>query len=916
MGKSKLIYQCLGFSIFSFLTCSLTSAVGQELSNSKDPELKQPIEKISVTGSRISRTDLETATPIVLYSPEDIQNNGVGTVAEFLRVELAEGGFNESSTLSQSLGASAVGLRGFSSSYTLVLLNGHRVPKNSAGSLFTDMNQLPLAAVERIEVLNEGAAAIYGSDAVAGVINIITKKEFDGLSASVRYGAGIEHWDANEVNASLVAGVSKEHTQMLLAVEHFRRDPVMAKNRDLGYTAFIEGRKGGEGRSTWGIPGSTYIRGEGWAPWASCPKEDVHVNGRCRYDFAPLYQLQPHSNRQSIFTAVDHEINADLHLNAQFRYTRAFTKTSNAPAPGAVDASESPYVKDFLFNDRYQDNPKKAEAIYQKIQNGEAAIRVGRRYLDFPNRQIDATNETFEGVTGLGYDIDDEWHLDFELGFSRLSNRRVGAGGQLLRKDISEAFNQGVLNPFILNNCASAELKKVCEDLQASIHRTGEYKIAFSSLVVTGSLPLTMPGGKAGVAIGVDVRKEKYRDRSDPASAKGEVIGGAGSNGGGQSENMAGFIELSLPLLAKWEVNLATRYDKADWQLNQASDVTYNVSSSYKPTDSLMLRASYNTGFKVPSLDDLYLGSSFGVRFAVDTKLCNQAKKTAKANETPADCKKLELRSKGGGNPDLQSEQSRSMNVGLVYEPFDQLSVSIDYWSLEVSNIIGSLGIQEILDEEAQGKLTELVKRNDNGRLDDGVGSGFVQTNYQNLTESNASGITYDIRYRDELNMGTVKAKFRVEQMLKDENQTSKVQPLCDGIKDKAKRRFRLNGTIGWQQEDYGSSIHVRWLPGYSSYDKRNTAERSCQLLGYYDVDFDDEGKIIEAGEPEQVKSYIQIDLNGYYHLTPTQKLSEGIRNLFDAQPPFSQPYNWPFYSRSRFNNIGRFIYLQYDLKF
>ena len=118
---------------------------------------------------------MEGASPVTVFSSVDIENTGISTVAEFLRTNASTGGFNESATLSQSAGASSVGLKGFGSDYTLILLNGNRLPKNSAGGVYTDINQIPMAAVQRIEILPDGASAVYGSDAVAGVINIITK---------------------------------------------------------------------------------------------------------------------------------------------------------------------------------------------------------------------------------------------------------------------------------------------------------------------------------------------------------------------------------------------------------------------------------------------------------------------------------------------------------------------------------------------------------------------------------------------------------------------------------------------------------------------------------------------------------------------------------------------------------------------
>ncbi|MBS0043296.1 TonB-dependent receptor [Shewanella sp. M16] len=888
------------------------------------------VERIAVTGSRIQRTNLETSTPITMFSAADIEKTGFSTVSEFLRTNAASGGFNESSTLSQAAGASSIGVKGFDSDYTLILLNGRRIAKNTAGGIFTDVNQVPMAAVERIDILNDGASAIYGSDAVAGVINIITKKDFDGVALSAKYGAASDHWDGNELSTSIVAGASNEKTSILFSAEHFARDVIQGSDREFGRTSFIEGHEGGEGRSPWGIPGFTNInsalvdgkrldnaaKGQGEAPWSSCPPESISGT-RCLFDTSSLYQLQPKSERQSIFTSINHEMNDDLTFNGQFRYTRAYTKTSNAPAPGQVDVSNSPFLADFLRNDRYKDDQAKAEEIIRLVEAGEANVIVGRRYLDFGNREKDNTNETFETVGGLNYNIDDNWGLDFDIGFSRLTNRQIGSAGQLLSAGVADAFNdpKSKLNPFVINNCNSAELADTCRDLQASIHRTGEYTVSFSSLVLSGLLPgIELPGGEIGLATGLDIRQEKYTDRSDPASVNGEVIGGAGSNGGGKFDNLAGFIELSLPVLENLEVSLAARQDKADWELADASDTTYSAKVSYRPIDDLLLRASYGTGFKAPNLSDLFLSTSFGVTKAIDTKLCNAAGNV----QSHPDCQRIELNSKSGGNPELTPETSKSYNLGAVYQLTDNLSLSVDFWSLQIDDVVGSLAIQEVLDEEAKGNLTNLVVRNSEGRLTDSERNGYVQTNRQNLTEQSATGLNYDLQYSSEFSFGTLKSSLQAEQFLSYKTQSSAVQPLCDDIADNSMRDYRINGSISLEQNDFVTSLNMRYLPGYEMYDKRNTGNKSCQLVGYYDIgaEVNANGDLVNPGRSQHVAAYVQFDLTTAYYFADDNKVTLGIRNLLDRQPSFSEVDKWPFYDQTVYDNIGRFVYLQYDVKF
>ncbi|WP_133407474.1 TonB-dependent receptor plug domain-containing protein [Parashewanella tropica] len=888
------------------------------------------VERIQVTGSRIQRTDLETASPIKEFSAADIERTGVSTVSEFLRTNAAAGGFNESSTLSQAAGASSVGLRGLSSDYTLILLNGHRLPKNTAGGIFTDVNQIPLAAVERIDILPDGASAIYGSDAVAGVINIITKKDMEGIQTSVKYGAASNRWDGNEFNASVVGGASNDDTNILFAAETLRRSPIQASDRDLGGSAFIPGKQGGDGRSSYGIPGFTRIRAKdgvtipgvtdddlGNAPWSTCSPTN-QVGGVCKFDFAPYYQLQPQSNRQSIYTQITHHATDNLSLTGEFRYTRAYTLTSNAPAPGILDVSKSPFLRDFLFNDRYKGDAAKAQAVWNAVQAGDATVQVGRRYLDFPNREKDNTNQTFEAVLTANYDINDNWGADWTVGHSRLTNEQVGAGGQLLRQQLTDAFNSAnaKLNPFIQNDCSSDSLKPICDSLQASIFRKGNYSINFTTLTLSGLTGLELPGGEAGLAVGVDMRKENYEDRSDPASVDGQVIGGAGSNGGGQYENKAAFVEFSLPVIENMEVNLAARYDKADWQISDANKATYSAKISYRPIDDLLLRASYGTGFKAPNLADLFTSVSQGVNRAKDTKYCND-------NNISFDkCPLEEINSRSGGNPNLKPETSKTYNLGAVYQITDELSASIDYWNLKVNDIIDSLSTQEILNEEANGNPTaiKLVKRAPNGRLSGVTNDYYVLSNLQNLSENNTTGLSYNVNWRSELDTGDLTANLNIEQYLKRESQSSATQPLCDSIKHDAARKYRVNGNVTYGLNDVDLSLNMRFLPSFDSYEQRNTLEGTCQLLGYYGVqtkkNADGKTVVTDPGKPQHIASYVQFDFSSTYHFMADNSVTFGVRNLFNRQPVFSTPNDWPFYDQGTYDNVGRFVYLQLDSKF
>jgi iron complex outermembrane receptor protein len=864
------------------------------------------IEKIQVTGSRIKRTDMETATPVTVFTSEDILKTGLTSVSEFLRFSTGSaGGRSENSTLSQVAGSSSIDAKGFGSSYTLVLLNGRRLPGNAIASSFVDVNQVPLAAVERIEYLEEGASAIYGSDAVAGVVNIITKKEKDGISFSTSYGTNVKERDGKELTAQIVAGASNDKTSILFAFDYWKRSPVQAVNRELGSTGYQPLGTQYDGRSSFGTPGyvDVYFTPAGTpagedgktpvtnltTPFADCPTTHTGVSGVrgsvCAYDFAPLYQLAPKSDRQSIYTIINHELD-DINLTAEFRYSRAYTLSSNGAAPGIVDVTSSPYVADYLST------VFDADVAADILADDNRQVLVGRRYLDFGNRQKDNTNSTFSGILAATGTIADAYDWDVHVGHSKLVNSQIGAGGQLLRDDVVAAFAKGDLNPFKINTFETEEELNIRDSLNSAIHRTGEMEQSFAGLGISGDTGLELPGGQLGFAVGADWRREAYTDRADTSSISGQVIGGAGSNGGGQRDNTGMYLELAAPLLDNLDLSVAVRNDSINWTGGDAEKTTYQAGLAYRPSDMLLLRASTGTGFKAPALHQLFLGQSFGVNSAIDTKRCAEEGLNVSAHPT---CQNVEIRSRSGGNTELEPETSETFNVGAVIAPFDGFDFSVDYWELTVENIIGSLGTQEILNNEAT--LGGLVNRI-NGQLSH-VDS-FVFSNLQNLTEESAKGLSLSANYSLETEMGEFGVHMQADTQFEHLRQSSKVQPLCDDIGSTSEPEWKSSFDFDWAKDNLKANIHVRYVGSTDDHPGGR-----------------DTGTCNYKRDAIAVDSYTQVDMQGTYFMEDAS-VTVGLRNIFDKNPPLSTEAsgNWPWYDQGLYDNMGRYLYVSYKVDF
>lgn len=848
------------------------------------PAKKETTERIIVTGSRIRQINVETATPVQVISSEKLEKSGNNTVADFLRNGM--GGnvtlTTENQTLNQSAGSSAFQGREFDESYTLVLLNGRRLPTNAIDSDFVDLNQIPMAAVERIEYLTDGASAIYGSDAIAGVLNIITKKNYNGTNASVRLGMS-ERGDGTEKTYQIVSGSMSEKTSVLFAAEHFERHPVMAKDRPYIKSAISPDGKE-DARSPNGTPGYVIIpvdendssAGTIKQAWADCPADRIRRDGTnpdgtdatvCAFDVGPLYQVQPFSERESIFTSFNHKIMSGLSVFGEFRYSRAYTLTANGAAPGAVslskDAPSNTYGKD---------------------------ITLIRRYLDFGPRKTDNTNETFSQVIGLKGELGDDHEWELSASRIRLRNLQIGAGGQIYEDAASEAFNSGVLDPFVLNTFDTKEKQDARKAIEATTLREGTSELNTWALVFNGMTPLELSGGQVGYAAGVDHREETFADRSDPLTNADKILGGAGSDGAGERKNDAIFAEVSLPVFKMWEVTAATRYDDLGEKTGTA--MTYKVGTTVTPTEYLKLRASYGTGFKAPDLHELYLGKSFGVNRAVDTKRCNDAKAAGADQGTiDAECAEREIQSQGGGNPDLKPEKSTAYNFGIITQLTDSLSTKLDYWSISVKDIVGQLSTQEILNNES--KYPDLVTRVNGALTDDG---SFVKSNFQNLNKQESNGVDLAVGYDVNTSVGKWNIDATFNKVLQAKTQTSAAQPLCDYVKLETYAPFNANFGAGWAMNAWDVGASTRYLGSYNSYSG-GLADGKCEWQ--------------DPSTKYKVKATTETNAQMGYATNFGSKVSLGINNLFDQNPAVDNNESWPWYSQGVYNNVGRYYWVK-----
>ena len=893
------------FSAISLvLLSSLVTAQAQEAKpdETKTEEVKKDSKKndeskkevIRVTGSRIKQIDVESASPVTTYSKEDIDRSGLATVSDFIRNRIPSGGMTtENETLNQSAGSASFGGRDFDPEYTLILVNGRRLPSNAIADDYVDLNLIPLAAVERIEYLTDGASAIYGSDAVAGVLNIITKKQFNGTSVMARMGQATKHKDGTETSLQIVSGTSGEKGNFLIAADLFKREPAWAKDRPLINSAISP--DGDDGRSPTGFPGFvTRTEGTGAAatattrPFTDCPASSLGNDNKCYFDIAPLYQAIPKTQRQSIYSIFENQLTDAVKFFGEARFSRSATDVRNGAAPGQIS----------LTADQWNGLPQniKAQSPFfdatnpNKVEAADVKFRIGRRFVEFGPRATDNYNESFNLIGGLSGEIFDDVNWDFTISKHQLKNLQFGVGGNIDATKVVGYFQNGVFNPFQLNEFDTPDQIKAKDDVVTEIFRLGESKLETYAFNLDGELPVSFAGGKAGWAAGIEYRKELYTDQSDSVSQSGAVAGSAGGVGGGGQDTRAAYIEVGLPLVEKLDLKAAVRNDSISsttGDANAKSASTYKVGAAYPILDSLKVRASYGTGFKAAPLHSRFLQADFGVTFAVDNTYCE----TNSLNP----CEEREINSQSVGNPDLDPEKSVYYNAGIVLQPIAPLSVSLDFWNLTIKDKIGSLGVQYLLNNEAQ--YPDAVKRSDTGTLDED--GSYVESRLLNLTENQSSGLEFGVKYDENLGFARLSTGLRMTKTLVSKTQETPTDPLCDS----AKYVTGANGSFSAEllTNVWNAGLNVRHDSAYDSH-VGGLESGTCNF--------------VDPASNYHVKPYSELGLNLGYVAPFGTEFGLGVQNVTDAQPAYDRNATWPWYSQQSHSNMGRALYVTVGHKF
>ena len=738
------------------------------------PTSPKKTERIEVTGSRIKRVDAEGAAPVTVLSRESIERSGATNVADLLKKSnVSPTGNDQNEGLSTRSGAASVDLLGIGANRTLVLLDGKRLPvESSLGA--ANVANIPVSVIERIEILSGGASAIYGTDAVGGVINIITKKDFHGIetSASVsvpQHGGG----ESLEINA-IGGGQINDDTSAFLYGGYKQTREVLRKNRK-GYKISDAEHTN---TATLAPPGTFSYRpidnfgtadqtpGD-YMPSANCPTDrqvatvpDEPQNVYCSGPRSETSSwLTPRSNEKYLVARGDHEFSADTKLSGFFLYD---TKSSFFDLGNYLVGTSDPFNSQGVFLSQ----ARAEELGITGIQPGQV-VELEANTIEMPHRE--SINK--DSVIGTTAQLETKWNeWSIVSGASHFLTQNKRSFNNILNKQKEIELlhpRANLLDPAFIPidpNRNSALLDGIHDNLMSKEVTTA------STFEVTGSHEITtLPGGKMQGLVGIAVSSETYKQTPDkrdqvfytdtadglPPAADGSNVTGiaplyegtSSTAGQGNRTVTSLFTEIVAPVLQNLEFETALRYDVYS---DFGNTLNYGAGVKYKALPNLLLRGNAASSFRAPVLNMMHATGGGGYISVVDDRYCQREKDRGNPCELGSESNQLFI--DVPGNPDLKEEKGKSYTFGLVYEPMPGLSLMTDYFAVHLQGTQNTDVVQDVLDRFYRN---EGIGKNKVFSDSDGVATNLA-TPYQNIGTLMVNAIDARLNYSQKLGSDTL----------------------------------------------------------------------------------------------------------------------------------------------------------------
>ncbi|WP_255424105.1 TonB-dependent receptor [Xanthomonas sp. SI] len=874
------------------------------------------LDRITVTGSNIPRTNTETPSPVQVVTRQEIDRTGKSTVAEYLQTLTSDGAGSIPKSFGNGFagGGAGISLRGLGAGSTLVLLNGRRMATyglaDDGQKVFTDLSTIPLDAVERIDILKDGASAIYGSDAIAGVVNIILRSDFEGAILRGSYGMSGDS-DGNARKATLTAGtgnLANDGWNAFFSLDVGKSDAIKISDRkDRKWIGTGDTRRYGYAADDAQFLGGAYLSGgtaggvgpngsvfnnaatpqlvalPGCAGLTTIPgQSDATAQAQgCLWDPAQLYRdLSPEEKYVNVFGRASFAFGEGGEIYTEIGYSKKETVFSNTPSsvsggwgyPGGPVNANSGAGATTLYAG-HPDNPL------------PYAARVRYSAWDVGPRVTDNTNEFNRFLVGVKGNWG-EWSYDTAYLHSGtdLVNKRTG----FLRYSAVQCV---LGNPacaagtWRIGDNAGLNSQALYDYISPTISARAKSSLDMFDFKVSRSLA-DLQGGPLGLALGTEWRKTSNSLTPQTYTDVGDIIGLGYSAYDGTQNVYAAYAELSAPVLEQLELSAAVRYDKYESGDGKA---TPKLGVKWTPADWIALRATYAEGFRAPNPAEngdgglaAFSNASDPVRCAIDP-----------ANECTARSVAIITRP----NSALKPEESKSYSVGFVLQPTSSTSLTVDAWEIKRTNEIAQSDTRDAI---LAGNV--LRDSNDIGGVANSGTILAVNSDYVNANSSRVRGIDTDIRQTFAIGPGQLELDAQWSHLLKFERTGASgtvdyvgTHGNCDVTNCIGTPQDRVNFGTTWKQGSWSVSGVVNYIDSIENKDRRGG-----DYLAFY----------ADGSPVEKIASFTTFDMSGRWNVTDAFELNASVQNVFDRIAPLDPAtYGGVNYNPLHFSGaVGRYF--------
>ena len=883
-------------------------------------EPPKELEKVTVTGSHIPRAQVEGPAPITIVSARDIAERGFATVADIMTSLSQNLGDLDNNQITNgfSNGAQAVDLRGLGPNHTLILVNGRRIadyPQSYNGSSnFTDITNIPASLIDRVEILSGSASAVYGSDAISGVINFIMKKKADGTTLEFRLG-DTQHGGAASQRFTLTSGWSNDKFDSVFGVEIYNQDPLWAYQRSYLASRTNDPRYG---TSPTRVAAPTFVimdEDENYIDpgQATCDKLSYLNQGTVQYLTRRSYgkycgsledvrygTMQNARRAANFYGSATYHFNDHLDFFADLQYSTSHQETYNTQ---------------LKWQNSYPLNGDSSPTPFYNTATGQVE-QWQRQYFTYEENgglkraMIRNINNTLALNTGLKGTFGEAWN--YEAMFSHAQNQLeakwpalVSAKAQMLYLGPSLGVDEDsgyqmyyAPRERLYTPLTPAQFASITQDsVDRDTSRAENYSFSINNTEL-----FQLPAGPVGFAAVAEYGNQYFGLKPDPLSLDGSYFGLHNTVAVGSRSHSGTGFEFRVPVFAQLNLSAAGRYDRYEYSQNSSSKFTYALGIEYRPIDSLLLRGSYSTGFRAPDLSYLYAGPSGSSSSGADYYRC--AKYQPDVDLSDCDWGDVNFNGRSNGSVDLKNETSKSLTWGFVFSPLRGLDISTDYYIVKLSNEVIYQSSDAILRTEAQCRLGQLdinsglcqnaisqVVRNPVG----GPGAENITSVLVlpiNASTHRTSGVDFKAHYLWETDrLGSFDFNLGLTYVVTNRIQQFPGDPFVNELSDYYTYvipRSKANYSVAWNYGDFTTTLYGARLGGIPNYD-------GDQRMG-----------------PTMLYN---ATLN--YRYSKNVGVGVTVDNLFDSKPGRDNTWtSYPYYARRWFSPLGRALFVDLSVKF